>query len=74
MNKEVKWEKHMPMENSLEAKNILDTRLAKKTRGREYLDYLVKWKECPKEDATWMNVADIEKKDYSIEELMNRDS
>ena len=62
------------MENPLEAKNILDVRLTKKTRGIEYLDYLVKWKEHPEEDATWMNVAEIEKKGYSIEELMNRDS
>ena len=56
------------------AGKVLDTRLAKKTRGREYLDYLVKWKEHPEEDATWMNVAEIEKKGYSIEELMNTDS
>ena len=74
MNKEVKWEKNMPMENPLEAKNILDVRLTKKTRGIEYLDHLVKWKEHPEEDSTWMNVAKIEKKGYSIEELMNRDS
>ena len=32
MNKEVKWEKHMPMAKPLDAENILDTRLAKKTR------------------------------------------
>ena len=74
MNKEVKWEKQMPMENSLEAENILDTRLAKKPRGIKYLDYWVKWKEHPEEDDTWMNVAEIEKKGYPIEELMNRDS
>ena len=66
MNKEVKWEKKMPMENPLEAEKILDARLAKKTKGIEYLDYLVKWKEHPKEDATWMNVEEIEKKGYSI--------
>ena len=74
MNKEVKWEKNMPMANPLEAENILDTRLAKKTRGIEYLDYLIKWKQNHEEDATWMNVVEIEKKGYSIEELMNRDS
>ena len=74
MNKEVKWEKKMPMEKPLEAENILDTGIAKKTRGIEYLDYLVKCKENLEEDATWMSVAEIEKKGYSIEELMNRDS
>ena len=74
MNKEVKWEKQMPMEKPLEDEKILNTRLAKKTRSIEFLDYLVKWKEHPEEDASWMNVAEIEKKGYSIEELMNRDS
>ena len=39
MNKEVKWEKHMPRENPLEDEETLDTRLAKKTRSIEYLDY-----------------------------------
>ena len=66
MNKEVKWEKQMPMETPFEDEKILDTRLDKKNRGIEYLDYLVKWKENPKEDATWMNVEEIEKKGYSI--------
>ena len=33
MNKEVKWEKKMPMEKPLEAEKILDSILAKKTRG-----------------------------------------
>ena len=74
MNKEVKWEKQMPMEKPLEAEKILETILAKNSRGIEYLDYLVKWREHPEEYATWMNVAEIEKKGYSIEELMNRDS
>ena len=60
MNKEVKWEKNMPMANPLESQKILDTRLTKKTRGMEYLNYLVKWKTHTKEDATWMNVAEIE--------------
>ena len=47
------------MEKPLEAEKILDTRLTKNTRGREYLNYLVKWKEHPEEDATWMSVAGI---------------
>ena len=74
MNKEVKWENKMPMTKRLEVEKILDTRFSKKTRSIECVDYLVKWKEHPKEDATWMNVAEIEKKCYSIEELMNMDS
>ena len=32
MNKEAKWENKTPMAKPLDAENILDTRLAKKTR------------------------------------------
>ena len=60
------------MEQSLEAEDILDTRVAKNTRKKEYLEYLVKWKEHPVEDYTWMNVAELEANGFTIVDLMNR--
>jgi len=36
---------------------ILETRVLKKTRGQEYHEYLVKWKNHPVEDATWVTAA-----------------
>jgi hypothetical protein len=32
---------------------ILDKRVGKKTRRKEYYEYLVKWKNHPVEDASW---------------------
>ena len=32
---------------------ILDKRLGKKTRRKQYFEYLVKWKDHPVEDASW---------------------
>jgi hypothetical protein len=45
---------------------ILDTRVLKKTRGKEYYEYLVKWKDHPLEDATWVTVALIQKSGSTI--------
>jgi len=49
---------------------ILDTKVANKTRGKEYLEYLMKWKGHPVEDSTWMNVASLQKVGYYVEDLM----
>ncbi|WP_172440233.1 chromo domain-containing protein [Escherichia coli] len=43
------------MAKSLEAEQILDTRVSKKTIIKEYLEYLVKWKGCLMEDSNWMD-------------------
>jgi hypothetical protein len=53
---------------------ILDTRVLKKTRGQEYYEYLVKWKDHPVEYATWVTVALIQKSGSTEEELMNMSS
>ena len=39
---EVNWLKHMPMERPIEVEAIMETKVARKTRGKEYLEYLVK--------------------------------
>lgn len=49
----------MTVAKSLEAEQILDTCVAKKTRREECLEYLVKWKDCPMEDSTWMDEATL---------------
>ena len=71
---EVDWLKHMPTERPTEAEAILETKVAKKTRGKEYLEYLVKWRGHRVEDSTWMNATDLEKKGYAIDDLMSRSS
>ena len=64
----------MPLENPLEAKTILDWKVTKRTRGKEYYEYLIKWKDKPVEYSTWMSVAYLQQSNYSLEDLMSRSS
>ena len=60
------------MVQSHEIEGILSTQVAKKTRRKEYLRYLVKWRDRPMEDSSWLDAAQIQKAGYSVEELMER--
>ena len=51
---------------------ILDKRLGKNTRCKQYFEYLVKWKNHPVEEARWENEAAIQKNGYTVQELMDR--
>jgi hypothetical protein len=50
---EVQWQKQMPIAEKPQMECILDKRVGKKTRRKEYFEYLVKWKNHPVEDASW---------------------
>ena len=41
-----------PKTQTKEVKQILEQRVGKKTRGKEYFEYLVKWKRKPIEYST----------------------
>jgi hypothetical protein len=58
---EVQWTKQMPVAENPQMESILDKRVSKKTRIKEYFEYLVKWKGHPVEDARWKNEAEIQK-------------
>ena len=51
---------------------ILDKRVGKKTRRKEYYEYLVKWKNHPVEDASWEFEPEILKHGHTMQELMER--
>ena len=51
---QVQWQKQMPVEARLQKEKILEKRVKKKTRGKEYFEYLVKWVGHPVEDSTWL--------------------
>jgi hypothetical protein len=56
----------------LQMEKILDQRIGKKTRRKNYFEYLVKWKGCLIEYANWENEDAIKKYGKSVEELMDR--
>ena len=64
----------MPVQQPLEVEAILDTKVVKSTRKKDYLDYLVKWKKQPIEDSIWMSSVDLEAKGFTVADLMNRGS
>lgn len=59
------------MVESPEVERVLDTRVATNTKGKEYLDFLVKWKSRPMDDSTWMSVATLQKESFYVEDLMS---
>jgi hypothetical protein len=69
---EVQWKKKMPVAEKPQMERILDKRVGKKTRQREYFEYLVKWKGHLVEDASWKNEVEIQKHGQTVRELMDR--
>ena len=69
---EVEWEVQLPKSTSIILEKILDTRMRKKTIGKEYYEYLLKWKVRPIEDSTWMTATMLSKSGVIIEDLMDR--
>jgi hypothetical protein len=57
----VQWQKQLPVAEKSQMECILDKRVGKKTRWKQYFEYLVKWKNHPVEDASWENEVLIQK-------------
>jgi hypothetical protein len=51
--KEIQWKKQMLVTEKPQMESIIDKRISRKTRRKEYFEYLVKWKGHPIEDASW---------------------
>lgn len=66
------WKKQLPSAQTHEIEGILNTQVAKKTRRKEYMCYLIKWRDSLVEDSSWLNAAQIQKVGYSVEELMEQ--
>ena len=49
---EIDWVKQLPIAKELKPERNLDSKLLKKTRGHEYFQFLVKWKDQPIANAT----------------------
>jgi hypothetical protein len=68
----IQWMKQFPVAEKPQMECILDKRVGKKTRRKEYFEYLVKWKNHPVEDASWETEAEIQKHGQTVQELMDR--
>jgi hypothetical protein len=68
----VQWQKQLPVAQKPEMECILDKGVSKKTRRKQYFEYLVKWKNHPVEDASWETKAMIQKHGQTMQELMDR--
>jgi hypothetical protein len=62
----------MPIAENSHMECILDKRVGKKTRRKQYFEYLVEWKNQPVEDASWETEAEIQKHGQTVWELMDR--
>jgi hypothetical protein len=67
---EVQWKKQMPFVDKPQMERILDKRVGKRTRRKEYFEYLVKWKGHPVEDASWETEVEIHKHGQTMQEPM----
>ena len=50
--KYLQWIAQILVTQPLEVEPVLNTRVSKSTRKKDYLEYLVKWKKRPTEDST----------------------
>jgi hypothetical protein len=67
----IQWTKQLPVAEKPQMECILDKRVSKRTRQKQYFEYLAKWKNHPVEDASWENEAEIQKHGQTMQELMD---
>ena len=68
----IQWTKKRPVPEKPQMESILEKRVSKRTRRKEYFEYLFKWNRHPVEDASWENEAEIQKHGQTVQELMDR--
>jgi hypothetical protein len=68
----INWQEQLPAAQKPQMECILDKRVERKTRRKQYFEYLVKWKNHPMEDASWETEAVIQKHGHTVQELMSR--
>jgi hypothetical protein len=51
---------------------IIDKRISRKTRRKDYFEYLFKWKGHPVEDASWEDETTIQNHGQTMQGLMNK--
>jgi hypothetical protein len=64
----------MPVAKKPHMEIIIYKRISKKTRRKEYFEYLVKLKGHLGEDVSWEDETEIQKHGQTVQELMNMSS
>ena len=59
----------MPIIKSMEIDKILDKRIAKKTRNKEYFEYLVKGQGRPVKDSTWITKQELQLQGFDLADI-----
>jgi hypothetical protein len=62
----IQLQKQLPVAQKPQIECILDKRVGRKTRRKQYFEYLVKWKNHPVEDASWETEAVIQKHGQTV--------
>ena len=57
----IQWQKQLPVAKNPQMECILGKKVSKKTRRKQYFEYLVKWTNHPMEDVSWETEAVIQK-------------
>jgi hypothetical protein len=68
----IQWKKQMPVADKPQMERIMDKRVSKKTRRKQYFEYLVKWKDHPVEDVSWEKKVEIPRHGHTVHKLMDR--
>ena len=68
----VDWQGQLPQREQPQIEAILNKRISKKTRNKDYFQYLVTWKDQPIGYATWMNEMDISEYNVEPEALLKK--
>ena len=55
-----------------EMESILDSRVAKRMRQKDYMEHLVKWKDKPTSEATWMKEEQILHEGSDLQQLVSK--
>jgi hypothetical protein len=66
------WTKQIPIAAKPQMESIIDKRVSRKAKRKEYFEYLVKWKAHPVEDSSWEDEVEIQKHGQTVKEIMNR--
>ena len=66
----IDWQGQIPQKEQPQIEAILDKRILRNTRNKTFFQYLVKWRNQPTEDASWMTEQEISKYNVLHEDLM----